>query len=159
SQEYFQKQHLTAASELTKPYSRSRAAQRKRAGRPAPALPGGPAALAAVGLDGTMIAPTIVQQYFAAVRATRPRRAGPAEIGGLLAALPGYLRAEQRARSELIRLVNRRYKGYREEDLRALMSGELGRKIRASIRPEALEVIERHRAAGHRTVLVSGALD
>src|SRR5690625_6509933 len=39
------------------------------------------------------------------------------------------------------------------------MSGELGRKIRASIRPEALEVIERHRAAGHRTVLVSGALD
>src|SRR5699024_10325138 len=32
-------------------------------------------------------------------------------------------------------------------------------RIRASIRPEALETIERHRAAGHRTVLVSGALD
>ena len=158
-QDYFQKQHLPAVTELTKAYSRSRAAQRKRAERPAPALKSDPAALAVFDLDGTVIATNIVQQYFAVVRATRPRRAWPAEIGGLLAALPGYLRAEQRDRSELIRLVNRRYKGYREEDLRALMSGELGRKIRASIRPEALEVIERHRAAGHRTVLVSGALD
>ncbi|HJG90745.1 MAG TPA: HAD-IB family phosphatase, partial [Brachybacterium massiliense] len=57
------------------------------------------------------------------------------------------------------RLVNRRYKGYRSADLRALMQGEAGRRIRASILPEALETIERHRTAGHRTVLVSGALD
>ena len=89
----------------------------------------------------------------------RSRRTWPAEIGGLLAAVPGYLRADQRDRSELIRLVNRRYKGYRSEELRALMQGEAGRRIRSSIRPEALETIERHRAAGHRTVLVSGALD
>ena len=47
----------------------------------------------------------------------------------------------------------------RAEELRALMKGEAGRRIRASIRPEALETIERHRAAGHRTVLVTGALD
>src|SRR5699024_12376421 len=78
---------------------------------------------------------------------------------GLVAALPRDLRTGQRDRSGLVRPGNRRYKGCREEDLRALMSGELGRKIRASSRPEALEVIERHRAAGHRSVLVSGAVD
>ena len=157
--DYFQQLHLPAVTELTKAYSRAKAAQRTRAERPAPALKENADALAVFDLDGTVVATNIVQQYFAVVRATKPRRTWPGEIGGLLASLPGYLRAEQRDRSELIRLVNRRYEGYREQDLRELMNGELGRKIRASIRPEALEVIERHRAARHRTVLVTGALD
>ncbi|TDP80127.1 HAD superfamily hydrolase (TIGR01490 family) [Brachybacterium sp. AG952] len=157
--DYFQQQHLPAVTELTKAYSRAKSAQKRRASRPTPELNQSTDSLAIFDLDGTVLATNIVQQYFAVVRATRPRRTWPAEIGGLLAAVPGYLRADQRDRSELIRLVNRRYKGYRAEELRALMKGEAGRRIRASIRPEALETIERHRAAGHRTVLVSGALD
>lgn len=157
--DYFQKQHLPAVTELTKAYSRAKSAQKRRASRPTPELKQSTDSLAVFDLDGTVLATNIVQQYFAVVRAIRPRRTWPAEIGGLLAAVPGYLRADQRDRSELIRLVNRRYKGYRAEELRTLMKGEAGRRIRASIRPEALETIERHRAAGHRTVLVSGALD
>lgn len=157
--DYFQQQHLPAVTELTKAYSRAKSAQKRRASRPTPELKQSTDSLAVFDLDGTVLATNIVQQYFAVVRATRPRRTWPAEIGGLLAAVPGYLRADQRDRSELIRLVNRRYKGYRAEELRTLMKGEAGRRIRASIRPEALETIERHRAAGHRTVLVSGALD
>ena len=157
--DYFQQLHLPAVTELTKAYSRSRAALKRRGERPAPELAHDPATLAIFDLDGTVISANIVQQYFAVVRATKPRRLWPAEISGLLASVPGYLRAEQRDRSELIRMVNRRYKGYREQDLKDLMNGELGRSIRASIRPEALEVIQRHRAAGHRTVLVSGALE
>lgn len=157
--DYFQRQHLPAVTDLTKAYSRAKSAQKRRASRPTPELKQSTDSLAVFDLDGTVLATNIVQQYFAVVRATRPRRTWPAEIGGLLAAMPGYLRADQRDRSELIRLVNRRYKGYRAEELRTLMKGEAGRRIRASIRPEALETIERHRAAGHRTVLVSGALD
>jgi len=157
--DYFQQQHLPAVTDLTKAYSRAKSAQKRRASRPTPELKQSADSLAVFDLDGTVLATNIVQQYFAVVRATRPRRTWPAEIGGLLAAVPGYLRADQRDRSELIRLVNRRYKGYRAEELRTLMKGEAGRRIRASIRPEALETIERHRAAGHRTVLVSGALD
>ena len=157
--DYFQKQHLPAVTDLTRAYSRAKSAQKRRAARPAPELKHSENSLAVFDLDGTVLATNIVQQYFAVVRATKPRRTWPAEIGGLLAAVPGYLRADQRDRSELIRLVNRRYKGYRSADLRALMQGEAGRRIRATIRPEALETIERHRAAGHRTVLVSGALD
>ena len=157
--DYFQKQHLPAVTELTKAYSRAKSAQKRRASRPAPELKASDSALAVFDLDGTVLATNIVQQYFAVVRATKPRRTWPKEIGGLLASVPGYLRADKRDRSELIRLVNRRYKGYRSADLRALMQGEAGRRIRASILPEALETIERHRAAGHRTVLVSGALD
>src|SRR5699024_12751809 len=95
-------------------YALGKAPQRERARRPAPALKESPGSLAVFALDGTVLATNIVQQYFAGVRATRPRRTWPAEIGGLLAAVPGYLRADKRDRSELIRLVNRRYKGYRK---------------------------------------------
>ena len=39
------------------------------------------------------------------------------------------------------------------------MNGSLGRVVENSIRPGALERIEEHRRAGHRTVLVTGSLD
>lgn len=157
--DYFQDLHLPAVTELTKAYSRGKAALRTRAARPAGPLKESPDALAVFDLDGTVISTNVIQQYLAVVRATKPRTQWALEIGSLLRTVPAYLRAEQRNRSELIRMVNRRYEGYRAEDLRALMSGELGRRIRASIRPEALALIEKHRAAGHRTVLVTGALD
>ena len=157
--EYFQQQHLPAVTELTKAYSRAKSASRRRANRPPEDLKPGTGTLAVFDLDGTVLATNIVQQYFAVVRATRPRRTWPGEVSALLTSVPGYLRAEKRDRSELIRLVNRRYAGHRSEDLRRIMAGEAGRRIRASIRPEALQTIERHRAAGHRTVLVTGALD
>ncbi|GAB2540894.1 HAD-IB family hydrolase [Brachybacterium huguangmaarense] len=156
---YFRELHLPAVTELTKAYSRRKATLDKRANRAAPPMTEGSDILAVFDLDGTVISANVVQQYVSVMRASRPKAAWPAEIGNLLGALPGYLRAEHRDRSEFIRAVNRRYKGFREAEVRELMSGDLGRRIRASIRPEALEVIERHRAAGHRTVLVTGALD
>ncbi|MDO5662710.1 MAG: HAD-IB family phosphatase [Brachybacterium sp.] len=156
---YFRELHLPAVTELTKAYSRRKATLDKRRDQAAPPMREGADVLAVFDLDGTVIATNIVQQYFDVVKATRPRHQWPAELGNLLGALPGYLRAERRDRSEFIRAVNRRYKGYRSDDLRRVMAGDLGRRIRASIRPEALELIERHRAAGHRTVLVTGALD
>ena len=158
-QTYFRELHLPAVTELTKAYSRRKAALSTRAERPAAAMPEGSDVLAVFDLDGTVVATNIVQQYLDVVKATKPRRQWLAEIGNLAGALPGYLRAESRDRSEFIRSVNRRYQGFRTAELRELLAGELGRRIRASIRPEALELIEQHRRAGHRTVLVTGALD
>lgn len=40
-----------------------------------------------------------------------------------------------------------------------LVAGPLGRAVAQSVRPGALERIREHRAAGHRTVLVTGSLD
>lgn len=156
---YFRELHLPAVTELTKAYSRRKATLDRRSRRAAPPMAEGSDVLAVFDLDGTVVATNIVQQYVAVMRATRPRRTWPGEIGNLLGALPGYLRAERRDRSEFIRAVNRRYRGFRAAELRELMHGELGRRIRASIRPEALELIEQHRRAGHRTMLVTGALD
>lgn len=156
---YFRDQHLPAVTELTKAYSRAKAARRLRSERPAPALAENPRALAVFDLDGTVLATNVVRQYLEIVRATKPRGAAARDIGGLLAKVPGYLRAENQDRSELIRMVNRRYEGFRAADIERLVAGELGQRVRAAIRPEALAVIEEHRAKGHRTVLVTGALD
>lgn len=158
-QHYFRDLHLPAVTELTKAYSRRKAALKARSERPAPAVTANPRAIAVFDLDGTVLATNVVRQYFEMVRATKPRGTWLGEIGGLLASAPGYLRADNRDRSELIRMVNRRYKGFRADDMRRLASGDLGEQIRASIRPAAAEVIGRHRAAGHHTVLVTGALD
>lgn len=155
---YFKDVHLPALTELTKIRSRARAGE---GGAPRQAADIRPAAdaLAVFDLDGTVISANIVQQYAAVVRATQPPYRWPAALAGLAGIVPGLLRAESRDRSELIRMVNRRYKGFRSEDLRELMAGELGDRIRASIRPQARQLIEEHRAAGHRTVLVTGALE
>ncbi|MCG7428186.1 HAD-IB family hydrolase [Helcobacillus sp. ACRRO] len=157
--DFFQKQHLPALTELTKAYKRAKSAQRRREARGPAALKEGSDVLAVFDLDGTVIAQNIVQQYLSIMRATRPRRAWAAESAKLASALPQYLLAESRDRSEFIRSVNRRYRGYTPAELRGVLSGELGEKIRASIRDEARARIEEHRKAGHRTVLVTGALD
>jgi fatty acyl-CoA reductase len=157
--DYFTAHHFPAITDLTKAYSRGNAALKARQRRAAKPIAEADDALAVFDLDGTVVATNIVQQYFSVVRATKSKAQWPHEIGSLLSSVPTYLLADQRDRSEVIRLVNRRYQGYRKEDLRAIITGKLGRSIRASIRPEALDLIEQHRRAGHRTVLVTGALD
>ena len=157
--DYFVNHHLPAVTQLTKAYSRRKAALKARAERTPAPMKDGTGALAVFDLDGTVVAENIIQQYIAVVRAARPMSAWPREVLGVVKSLPVYLRAEKRNRSELIRSVNRRYEGFSAQELRSLMAGDLGRRIRDSIRPEALEVIEQHRAAGYRTVLVTGALD
>ncbi|WP_058234676.1 HAD-IB family hydrolase [Devriesea agamarum] len=156
---YFKDLHLPAVTNLTKAFSRRKATLKARNARPTPPPAPAEGALAVFDLDGTMVAQNIVQQYIAVVRATKPRSAWPAEFAKMLGSVPAYLRAEQRDRGEFIRTFTRRYQGYRRSDLEKLFAGELGGLIRDSIRPEALARLEEHRAAGHRTVLVTGAID
>lgn len=155
---YFHDVHLPAITELTKIYSRSKHSAPRNRNR-LRAIAANPNALAVFDLDGTVIASNIIQQYISVVHATKPFWKWPGRYAGLLGIAPGLLREESRNRSELIRMVNRRFKGFRATDLRSLVSGNLGRRIRDSIRPEARRLISEHRAAGHRIVLLTGALD
>lgn len=155
--EYFQDVHIPAITELTRSYSRRR---RQSEDPPTPRpLPPTSEALAVFDLDGTVISANIVQQFAAVVRATQPIYKWPAMMATMAGIVPGLLRAEFRDRSDLIRMVNRRYQGFRLDELRAAVTGRLGQTIRDSIRPQARQLIDEHRAAGHRTVLLTGALD
>ncbi len=156
--EYFRRDHLPAVTELTLEYSRKRAAKRAALETQDAGLEPGTDVVAVFDLDGTVIAQNIVQQYLAVVKATRPRSQWLREFAKLAGALPQFLRAESRDRSEFIRLVNRRYKGFTSTELHSAVTNESGTRIREQLKKEALERIEAHRAAGHRTVLVTGAL-
>lgn len=157
--DFFQQQHLPALTELTKAYTRAKAAQRRRQTRKPVELKPGSDVLAVFDLDGTLTAQNIVQQYLQIMRATRPRTQWAAETAKLAGALPQYLFAEYRDRSEFIRSVNRRYRGFTTSEIHEVLNGPLGDKVRSSIRQQAMERIQAHRAAGHRLVLVTGALD
>jgi len=80
-------------------------------------------------------------------------------IGSLLVSLPRYLRAERHDRGDFIRTFLRRYEGVRTSTITKRVAGSYSRRLRSRILPEALAQVQAHRAAGHRTVLVTGTID
>ena len=80
-------------------------------------------------------------------------------VAGLLAEGPRLLRLDRRDRSDFLRSFYRRYEDAPVDQLRLdsyeLFSDLLG--LRAF--PAAIARVRRHRALGHRTLLITGALD
>ena len=80
-------------------------------------------------------------------------------MAGLLAEAPRLLRLDRRDRGDFLRAFYRRYEGAPVDQLRfdsyELFSDLLG--LRAF--PEAIARVRRHRALGHKTLLITGALD
>ncbi|MGW8066327.1 HAD family hydrolase [Streptomyces ziwulingensis] len=110
-------------------------------------------------LDGTILASNLVESYVWTRLAALPRRGWPLELLSLLSNAPRYALAEHRGRPEFVHCFLRRYKGLREETLRALVREAVGNALLHRVRPEAVRQIRAHRSAGHRTVLVTGSLD
>ncbi|SMO41878.1 HAD-IB family hydrolase [Propioniciclava tarda] len=152
---YFTDHHLPELVKLTSDYSAKKKADRaRRAG--VEDLEVTPTAAAVFDLDGTVSSATVVTQFLALQGALR----GPLGQGLQAASIawnsPAYLGADRRARSTFLRTFARRYAGIGVQELSDAVSGRYARWLRKTLRPEALERIEAHRAAGHRTVLVTG---
>lgn len=110
-------------------------------------------------LEGTLVASNVVESYLWARLTTLPRSGWLGELADLARCAPRYLYAERRDRGELLRAFLRRYAGVRADELRALVTDVLGDALLHRVMPEATRQIRRHRAAGHRTVLITGAVD
>jgi HAD superfamily hydrolase (TIGR01490 family) len=114
---------------------------------------------AAFDLENTLIASNVVESY--AWLATRhlERLERTLLVAGLLAEGPRLLRLDRRDRSDFLRAFYRRYEDAPVDQLRLdsyeLFSDLLG--LRAF--PDAIARVRRHRALGHRTLLITGALD
>lgn len=156
---YWQDVHLPALTEMTRAYSRASAARSRRSERPRRALKAGADVLAVFDLEGTVLDSTVVGQYLSVQRHVVPAHRLPADVLGILRTVPTYLRAERRDRGEFLRSFLRRYEGISEADLRAGVDGPLGEQMLSRLKPGALARLEEHRAAGHRTVLVTGSPD
>jgi alcohol-forming fatty acyl-CoA reductase len=115
--------------------------------------------VAAFDLENTLIASNVVESYsfLATRRLNNPERAR--YVVRTLMEAPGLLKLDQRDRTDFLRHFYRRYKGAPVEQIDADAVALMHQLIMTKSFPEGLRRVREHRAAGHRTVLITGALD
>ena len=114
---------------------------------------------AAFDLEHTILASNVVTTY--AWMATRrlPRGEKTRFAARLLADAPGLLRMDQRDRSDFLRSFYRRYEDAPVDQLDADALEHFNQLLMANAYPAALRRVREHRRLGHRTVLITGAMD
>ncbi|CAN5492169.1 HAD-IB family hydrolase [soil metagenome] len=115
--------------------------------------------LAAFDLENTLIASNVVASY--AWLATRhlDRRERVRFVARMLAEAPSLLRLDRRDRSDFLRHFYRRYEDAPVDQLRADSAELFSDLILTKSFPAAIRRVREHRRLGHRTVLITGALD
>ena len=151
---YFKDIHFPAVTTLTRVFASRPAAKTRAAG----ALPVRDDVIAVFDLEGTVIDSNLVKQYLMLWQGV-PKRRWAHDMVDFVARGRGYLRAERRDRGEFIRTFMRRYEGFKEADIKALVEGDFSRAILKRAFPDALRRVAEHREAGHRTILVTGTID
>ena len=153
---YFKDIHFPAITTLTRVFASRPAA---KAARTTSLLPVRNDVLAVFDLEGTVLESNLVKQYLMLWAGSVPRTRWPHDLFDFVARGRGYLRAERRDRGEFIRTFMRRYKGFKVAEIKALVDGSVGRALMRRAYPDALQRVAAHRAAGHRTILVTGTID
>jgi fatty acyl-CoA reductase len=154
--DYLQRVHFPAITGLMRVFSR-RGGEKPTPDQP-PALPERQDVVAVFDLEGTVVDSNIVLQYLWVKHAEAGTVPAVAETAALLAGLPAYLAAERRDRGEFVRTFLRRYAGMRAARLEAVVAGGYTDTLLAHTSAAALERVREHRAAGHRTVLLTGSI-
>jgi alcohol-forming fatty acyl-CoA reductase len=154
--DYLQRVHFPAITGLMRVFSR-RGGEKTLPGKP-PALPERQDVVAVFDLEGTVVDSNIVLQYLWVKHAEAGSVPTVAETAALLAGLPAYLAAERRDRGEFVRTFLRRYAGMRGDRLEAVVAGGYTDTLLAHTSAAALDRVREHRAAGHRTVLLTGSI-
>ncbi|MGI8756665.1 MAG: HAD-IB family hydrolase [Acidimicrobiales bacterium] len=115
--------------------------------------------LAAFDLENTLIASNVVTSYawLASRRLDRDDKVRLAT--GLVREAPALLRMDRADRSDFLRSFYRRYEGASVDRLREDSTEMLSDLILTKSFPAAIRRVREHRALGHRTVLITGALD
>ena len=115
--------------------------------------------LAAFDLENTIIASNVVFSYaWLATRNLTPRDRMRFTVKTLSEA-PGLLALDQRDRTDFLRHFYRRYEGASVAEMDRLGAELLADHILTKAFPAALRRVREHRRLGHRTVLITGALN
>jgi HAD superfamily hydrolase (TIGR01490 family) len=115
--------------------------------------------LAAFDLENTLIASNVVDSY--AWLASRHLRAGEraAFVADLMAEAPALLALDRRDRGDFLRSFYRRYDGAPVARLRDDGWDLFHHLLLAKSFPSGIARVRAHQALGHRTILITGALD
>ena len=115
--------------------------------------------LAVFDMEGTLLDSNVVESYLWLRLAELPAEEWAGQVAAVARRLPRYLGAERRDRGEFLRAFYRRYEGASVDGIRRLMDEQVGELVLRRISPAAIRRIREHRAAGHRTIVITGALD
>ncbi len=115
--------------------------------------------LAAFDLENTLIASNVVESYsWLATRGLADDERARFTLR-MMKAGPGLLALDRRDRGDFLRHFYRRYEGAPAERLRADAWELFSELLLTKSFPAGIRRVREHRAAGHRTVLITGALD
>lgn len=114
---------------------------------------------AAFDLENTLIASNVVASYSWLATRRLPKEDRIRFVLQTLKEAPGLLAADRRDRSDFLRQFYRRYEGADAAQLEADALEMFSDLILTKSFPAAIRRVREHRRVGHRTVLITGALD
>ncbi len=114
---------------------------------------------AAFDLENTLIASNVVESYaWLATRHLSPKKRFEFTLR-TLSETPGLWRRDKRDRTDFLRYFYQRYKGAPLHQLERDAAEMLSDLILIKSFPAGVRRVRAHRAAGHKTILITGALD
>jgi HAD superfamily hydrolase (TIGR01490 family) len=115
--------------------------------------------LAVFDVDGTLVETNVVEYFLWMRLRSQPLEEWPSFLAQLLREAPRWLYLERRSRAEFQRSFYREYKGLDYEVMKGLGREALDAVTLRRIYPEGMRRIREHKRAGHRVLLLTGALD
>ena len=141
-----------SGSTAPKPETSSvRAAIERRAGRSD--------VLAVFDVDGTLVETNVVEYFLYMRLRAQPLEEWPAFMARMLRQAPRWLYLERRSRAEFQRSFYRQYDGLDPQVMKQLGREALDAVTLRRVYPEGMRRIREHKRAGHRVLLLTGALD
>jgi len=110
-------------------------------------------------MEGTIITSNVVESYVWTKMADLPPEEWPKELGSVFGRIPSYLQIDRRDRGDFLRTFFRRYEGASVAGVERLIDRHVGEFMLQKASPEAIRRIRAHRAAGHRTILITAAAE
>ncbi|MGY6500532.1 MAG: HAD-IB family hydrolase [Acidimicrobiales bacterium] len=115
--------------------------------------------MAAFDLENTLIASNVVTSYAWLATRRLPREDKVRLAAKLVREGPRLLTLDRQDRTDFLRYFYRRYEGAPVEQMAEDAEEMLSALILAKAFPSGIRRVRQHRALGHRTVLITGALD
>jgi HAD superfamily hydrolase (TIGR01490 family) len=110
-------------------------------------------------MEGTIITSNVVESYVWTKMADLPPDEWPRELVSVFGRIPTYLQIDRRDRGDFLRTFFRRFEGASVEGVERLIDQHVGEFMLQKASSAAIRRIREHRAAGHRTVLITAAAE
>jgi HAD superfamily hydrolase (TIGR01490 family) len=115
--------------------------------------------LAIFDMEGTIISSNVVESYVWSRMADLEPADWPRELVSVFGRIPAYLQADRRDRGEFLRTFFRRYEGCSVEGLSYLIDTHVGEFMLQKASQASIRRVREHRAMGHRTILLTAAME